>query len=808
MLHQRLRGRGRSSFSPALLFLVTWLACWHTVRGAEATDAEATDDARLWAPIGALVSEYCLDCHSGEAAEAGLALDAFEGAEDVGQGRDRWTRILEHVRFGAMPPEGERMPTDDERARFVEAVEELLEGAACDLEAKPAKVTVRRLNRAEYNNSIRDLFGLDMRPADDFPSDEVGDGFDNNGNVLSLPPLLFEKYIKAAEQVASAAILTPEEVPDVHLDRSADTLKVEGDHWVDSFVVYTLLPQTKVHTSFDVPIAGRYELKVRGEPANEPRRMVVAVSRPDGQRLGEFEVGKEKPEGSRGPVELELPEGELDVVFEIVEVSDDAKPMDDSFERGESRSGRSGWFLKKGQELPGTAFTLRKILLEGPIGFPTEAAPEFHRELIRTRPGDDRSVIDAAAENLQPFLARVFRSPVDEETARRYASLVQAMVERDLSFERGHEAAVAAALVSPRFLYRTELSPDDAAPGSEVPLNQYQIASRLSYFLWSSTPDDQLLQLAAEGQLSKPEVLEEQVGRMLADERAGALADNFAGQWLGLRNIDSFEVAPQLGVEFDDQLREAMKQETKLLFMDTVRNNRSVLDLLDSERTFLNERLAQHYGVEGVKGEEFRPVSVAEAGRKGILTHASVLTLTSNPNRTSPVKRGKWVLENILGSPPPDPPPGVPELEDAGESTAGLPIRRQLEIHRQNPTCASCHRSMDGLGFGLENFDAVGRWRTEEAGQPIDASGNMPDGTEFRGAAELVRLLRESAAAQFATRFSDRLMTFALGRQLTAADRCTIEEIVAAAEADGYRMHDLLMAIVQSDAFLKQTTPE
>lgn len=424
-----------------------------------------------------------------------------------------------------------------------------------------------------------------------------------------------------------------------------------------------------------------------------------------------------------------------------------------------------------------------------------------HYKLVKDRPGKKKGAADAARPGLKWLLRRAFRGPVDETTVDRYAELVAKAYRREENFERAMRVGVAAVLVSPRFLFRVELPPADGQAGQKVALDDYQLASRLSYFLWSSTPDERLLELADRSRLTDPEILTCEVMRMLADEKSHRLADNFAAQWLGLRNLETVEPDPSQFGDFDAELRASMMQETRLTFLDMLGNNLSVLDLLDSEQTFLNQSLATLYGIPNVSGPEFRRVSLVGTDRRGILTQASILTLTSNPTRTSPVKRGKWILENVLGTPPPEAPPGVPVLEESGKSDPTASIREQLELHRADPGCASCHTVMDALGFGFENFDAIGKYRNSEGLKTIDASGELPGGVPFDGAIELVKILRAKHGEHFVKTTTARLLTFAFGRELRFEDRCVLDEIVAAAKEKNYRFCDLVTEVVLSPLF-------
>ncbi|NND97108.1 MAG: DUF1592 domain-containing protein, partial [Pirellulaceae bacterium] len=452
-------------------------------------------------------------------------------------------------------------------------------------------------------------------------------------------------------------------------------------------------------------------------------------------------------------------------------------------------------------------FMLRKAGVEGPTKIPQHLLPPHQNKILRRhaqlRDGRWRDVEVSAIESLTPFLRQVFRSPVTKEEVKPYAQLVVQACDRGQSYYRGMQVAITAALVSPRFLFRIETPPENWKPSGEdgaVALTQHQLATRLSYFLWSSTPDEQLLHDADQNRLSG-KTLQEHVRRMLADPKSEALATQFAAQWLGLRNLEQHEAdTNDTFTQFDPELMKSMSRETELLFAEIVRGNKPITELLTADYTFVNSDLAKHYGIDH-DSSEFQRVSLQGTPRRGILSHASVLTLTSNSTRTSPVKRGKWILENVLGTPPPDPPANVPELEETKTADDNASLRVQLELHRESPTCASCHRVMDQLGFGLENFDAIGRYRTQENSLPVDASGVLPGGREFDGSVELVEVLGRTERDAFAKTAFQRLLTFALGRELSPSDRCVVDDLVGQAKANDYRLVDLIMAVVESRPF-------
>jgi hypothetical protein len=597
------------------------------------------------------VKRYCLDCHSGADAERGISLDKYRTTVAVLKDQATWAKVLKMISAHKMPPEGSSRPKDKE----VEVVKAWLEAALGRVDradpADPGRVTIRRLNRAEYTNTVRDLLGVEFNGSADFPSDDVGYGFDSIGDVLTLPPLLMEKYLDAAEQIAAKAI---------------------------------------------------------------------AADKPDGN---------------------------------------------------------------------------------------PQRYPESHRSIFFVAPGGKLSPDAAAQQILRRLATRAYRRPVTDRELTRLMKLAST-AEVGGSFEAGIQLALQAILVSPHFLFRVELDPLAGGAAKVRMLNEYELASRLSYFLWSSMPDDELFDLAAHGKLR--ENLELQMRRMLSGAKSRALVENFAGQWLQLRNLDMASPDKNQFPAFDDDLRRAMRTESELFFAAMVREDRSVLELLEADYTYVNARLARHYGLHGIEGDQFRRVSLRMDGgseaveaRGGVLTQAAVLTVTSNPTRTSPVKRGKWVLENILGTPPPDPPPNVPMLQDDANAVRGGSVRQRMEQHRKDPNCAVCHKEMDALGFALENFDAVGAWRTKDGNFPIDASAELPDGRSFKGPRGLKAILR-SNAEPFVHCLSEKLLTYAIGRGVESSDQSAVDGIVAAAKAGNYKFSTLVLAIIRSDPFQKR----
>ena len=610
--------------------------------------------------VAPLFEKYCLDCHDAAAAEGGVVLDVFRDEVLEQERRSLLLRVADNLRSESMPPEGEPRPDAGE----LETINRWLDAAiATDRQVRKG-VHVRRLNRAEYNNTIRDLIGLDLRPADEFPSDDVGYGFDNIAAVLSTSPILVEMYLAAAGMVVGEAFRAP---------------------------------------------------GIRERILNPPVDAIPITFR------------KFKP-----PVRTPR----VDKIFRAAPVTDDAE-------------------LKRQQRI---------------------------------------------YDILRGFADRAFRRPATHDELTRLLGIVLSAEKDGEGPESSIELALAAVLASPRFLFRPGMFDDSGQSGAPLPADDFDLASRLSYFLWSSMPDEQLFRLASQGTLRRAENLRAQVLRMLRDRKARALAENFASQWLQTRKLDEFTPDRNLFPGFDESLRSAMLEETRLFFATIQDEDRDVLEFLDADYTFVNDRLARHYGIPGIVGERFRRVSLSGTARGGVLTMASVLAATSNPTRTSPVKRGKWILENILGAPPSPPPSGVEALKEGrGEIKDGT-LRHRLERHRSDPSCASCHRRMDPLGFSLENFDAVGAWRMRDGEHPIDPSGILPGGRAFRGPVEL-RAVLVSRRHAFARCLTEKMLTYALGRGLERGDRRHVDRIVARLARDGYRFSALIVAIVESDSF-------
>ena len=733
--------------------------------GGHCLDAETFED------VQGVLGRYCIDCHSGSDAESGIAIDSYTATNARSTDRANWRRILRQLQGRAMPPNDADQPSEEERKLVEQWILDDALKVECVGPDRPGRVTIRRLNRQEYDNTIRDLFGIDLKLAKTFPSDDVGYGFDNIGDVLSVSPVLFERYIDAADEIVRTVIAST----DVE---AAPRRQFEGKRFPT---------RGQVTRDFTLEDAGEYVLRVRAwgdQAGNQACFMLVGL---DGKPLRKELVRNDRNRPTDFEVTLDLKQGkhQLGVAF-----------LNDFY----LKSGPQGKKLDRN-------LNVDSIELIGPLGILPDSLPEFHTRFFQP-PIDPRATVthqtEAIKKLLNPLASRAFRrraSITEVESLGRIFSLARRNGE---TVERSTQLAVAAILVSPSFLFRMEVDPE---PGEVRDLNDFELATRLSYFLWSSMPDDELFGAAARGELHTEEQLVQQARRMLKDDRVEALVENFAGQWLQLRGLEEVSPSQKQFPTFDNQLREAMLRETELFFRTIVSDNRSILDFLDADYTYVNDRLAKHYGISGVSGPDFKRVSLEGGRRGGLLGQASILTVTSDPTRTSPVKRGKWILENLFDAPPPEPPPNVPQLAESDSSQLTGSLREQMERHRADPACASCHKMMDPLGFGLENYNAIGAWRDRDGTIEIDATGELPSGQTFDGPQELRHLLLQRQD-DFRRCLSEKMLTFALGRGLEYYDACAVERIVNRLQADDDRFAIVVEEIVKSPAFRQRESGE
>jgi hypothetical protein len=733
--------------------------------------------------VAPFLKQYCADCHAGEAAEGGLNVEKYTSVATTKADLKHWQSIRTYVGGRIMPPADTTQPKQAESNAFLAWIDTHLLALDCDSPKAPAQVTVRRLNRTEYNNTIRDLFGIDFEPADDFPSDDIGYGFDNIADVLSLPPILLEKYLNAAEQVTLRAIVTRETATPVKERFQGGRLRVSTNQRLRGSDVASLSSTSHVDAEHRFEDAGEYVVRIRAhadQAGDEPAKMKLSI---DGKEQHIFDVSNENRAGENFEQRITLEPGKRRITAAFI--NDYYEPNNPN-PRRRDRNLFVHW-----------------IEVEGPLDISGQFDKPSHKRIIpySPQPGQEKR---AAAEMLRAFVRKAYRRPPTDSEIQRLVSLVEMVRGHGDSFERGMQLAVQAVLVSPHFIFRVERDPTKAEAGKAYRLSDHELAARLSYFLWSSTPDDELSRLADQGKLHDLAVLDTQVNRMLRDERSQALVENFGSQWLTLRALDGTAPDPQVFRDYSPDLKADMRRETELFFAHIMREDRPLYDFLDADYTFVNERLAKHYGMSGVSGGEFRKVTLNDGRRGGIVTQGSFLTVTSNPQRTSPVKRGKWILEQLLGTPPPPPPPDVPELEASAKDHKNLSLREQMALHSENPSCANCHVLMDPLGLALENYNAVGSWRDRDGKHEVDARGELPSGEKFSGAKGLKEVLM-SKKKDFLRAFSEKMMTYALGRGLVFDDRCTIEEIVERVEDDGATFSRMVREVVRSDPFRMRT---
>lgn len=774
----------------------------------------ATEPPPATAPRPALIDRYCRQCHNDAARVAGLSLDDLrEGDLPRGAHLIAWEKVLRRTTLGEMPPRGQPQPAAADRAAFVAWVQSERDRYAT-AHPDPGPATLRRLNRVEYANAVRDLLALDVDFSRELPQDNSGYGFDNIADVLSVSPTLMDRYVAVAGKVARLATGLTSRRPSV----------TSYEPPRDGSVMNSGRPSYNERASDDLPLGSRgggaFPYYARQDGEYEISGWLNANTNNETDRLVEDKVSV-RVRLKAGPHVVGLsfrrriaPDETVQTVrndINKVPIPTDAPvplPLDFSVDGVRLQTvDVPSYRMSPRYAQRNFPRDVLQIDVAGPFSPTGAAATPSRARIFICRPASASAEPACARRIISALARRAYRRPVGPADIAPLMRVYGA--ERAASdFEHGVEAAVEAILVSPQFLFLVEPDPKDSVPGAVRRLTDLELASRLALFLWSSIPDETLLGLAERGQLRKPGVLDAQVTRMLADPRADALTRNFAGQWLYLRNLD--QQRPDISVfpTFDERLRSAMARETEMFFSDAVRNNRSALTFLAADYTFLNQRLAEHYGVGGVRGTAMRRVALdPSAHRGGLLGQASILTVTSYGNHTSVVKRGKWILDNLLAAPPPPPPPNVPALV-AEQDGRRLNAREQLELHRANPACASCHVRMDPLGFALESFDGIGAWRAAELGQPVDVSAVMPDGTRFSGLAGLqgVLLARKD---QFVGAFSERLLTYALGRGVDEQDAAAIRRITRAAAADDYRVQTVIRAVVASDPFqLKRTAPK
>jgi cytochrome c551/c552 len=787
------------------------------------TAGMALATATLWADQSpqAVMNQYCATCHNAKLKTGGLDLGKLD-LNNTAAGAETWEKVVRKLRAGMMPPAGAPRPERRVLDLLAGAIEDSLDRASV-ANPNPGRVPLHRMNRAEYANAIRDLLAVDVDAATLLPSDDSSNGFDNIANVLGVSPALLERYVSAAAKISRLAVGDPETAP---LDI---TYTVRGD-LSQASTLDGLPPGTRggALVKHNFPLDGEYLIKlslmklsfgqVFGEGA-EGQELEVTLN---GERVKLFQLGevpmffmKASPGQPAPPPALRQPDEERakmtpDIRLEF-KLNAKAGPqtigvafLQPSYEANEDlvhRPGASTFDPNIGMQYGyDTLPHLARVDIVGPYHATGSGDTPSRKRIFVCHPALPSEEISCARQIIANLVRRAFRRAPSDADLESLLGFYQQERNKGGNFEAGIEFALRRILADPEFVFRFEPSPANIAPGQSYRISDTELASRLSFFLWSSIPDDELLKLAAESKLHEPAVLERETLRMLADPRSAALADNFAGQWLYLRELKSSNPDGREYPDFDDNLRQAFQRETEMLFESVLREDRSVLDLLDANYTFVNERLAKHYGIANVYGPDFRRVPAPSDERRGLLGQGSMLLVTSNANRTSPVQRGKWILENLLGSPPPLPPPNVPPLKENTTDAAATSVRDRMEAHRSNPACAGCHKIMDPIGLALENFDGVGHWRAMDSGFKIDASGQLVDGTRVDGPASLRRALLDRKDA-FVGTLAEKLLMYGVGRETKYYDMPVVRAIMKDAALDRYRFSELILGIVRSAPF-------
>jgi mono/diheme cytochrome c family protein len=748
-----------------------------------------------------LVGKYCVTCHNDRLKTGDLSLQHLDLA-DVPNHAAVWEKVTRKLRSGEMPPPSVRSRPDPNSAAALVAYLESTIDAAAAAHPNPGRAPVHRLNRAEYSNAIRDLLAVDVRPGDWLPVDDSGYGFDNIAAVLSTSPALLERYMSAAHKVSRLAVgdLHIKPVEEIYQAKRDPNKGSRNEQLSDDLPFDSRAGMSVAHY---FPVDAEYVFRIRfvgvqqgGEEAEaDPYQLRVPV------KAGLHTIGVTSPRENLKP-EREAPPGGGPgggggAGAGLVEIP---SPVDLRLD-----GARLHRF-----DVRAAAPDVSTLIVGGPYNPTSRGETASRRAIFVCHPERPAQEAGCARTILTSLARRAFRRPTTTADIQPLFEFYQrARSQRGdeaADFESGIQTAIEALLVSPEFLFRIESDPARAQINTAHRISDLELASRLSFFLWSTMPDSELLDLAERGALQDPKVLERQVRRMLDDPRADALVSNFVGQWLQLRNVDTVRPDPVI-FPFDEALRRSFFTETSLFVSSIFREDRSLLELLSADYTFVNQRLAEHYGMPRVYGSQFRRVTVSDVNRRGLLGQGSMLMVTSYPNRTSVVQRGKWVLESLLGNPPPPPPPDVPELKAAPHGKL-LSMREQMQVHRTNAVCAACHARMDPIGFALENYDAVGRWRSEDAGAPIDASGTLPDGTTFDGPAGLSRLLLTRYRDDFVRTATEKLLTFALGRGVEYYDYPAVRAIARDAARDNYRISSWVLSVVKSVPFQMRRTSE
>ncbi|MCH2211004.1 MAG: DUF1592 domain-containing protein [Fuerstiella sp.] len=782
-----------------------------------------------------LIRTHCVDCHNPTKSSGDLDLQTLstQGLRSFDVNREAWERVVAKMTTGEMPPPEVTGPSGSEVVHATKWLKAEFLRQDRAIQPQAGRVTVRRLNRAEYTNTVRDLLGVNIRPAEDFPPDQSAFGFDNISDALRLSPVLMEKYLNAAERVITTALFGPKEhkpsvthypLP-VRINLRRGTQSVPQD--LPNYDLTGLSTVHAAHVVHHFPVEAEYDFRIvlngHRPTQSEPAHPALFI---DGVCTKEFEIDATDLEGQVVETRLRVTAGEHLLSATYLKMYHGLPP---NFHGPEPSKRPPGPLLTGGDRLNeqdieilrklGTTIKtdmsvetridnrFESIDIGGPFNQQTAASPAALKRVYVYGSVEHGHTAKCARVILTDFASRAFRRPAATEEVDRFLRLFKLVEHQGDSFEKAIATALQAILVSPHFLFRIEHDRKPSDGRSFMPVSDYELASRLSYFIWSSMPDTKLLQSAADSSLRRPDILEAQVRRMLRDPKSRALVENFAGQWLQFRNIDIVRPDPEQFATFEESLRHSMKRETARFLEEIIREDRSVLEILNADYTFVDERLARFYGFEGIHGPGYQRVDVSNTRRGGgILSHGSILTLTSYSTRTSPVLRGKWILETLLNDPPPPPPPSVPALDESkvGKSVS---LRQELEEHRNNPTCAGCHARLDPLGFSLEHFNAIGEWRDLDGKEPVDASGTLPSGLTFQGHAQLKQILMDDRDS-FVDGLAEKLLIYALGRGLQRHDRPALAKISESLPAADYRFSELVLGIVNSLPFQMRNVAE
>ncbi|QJE94684.1 DUF1592 domain-containing protein [Luteolibacter luteus] len=731
-------------------------------------------DTRWEKEVLPLVETYCYDCHGDGIKKGELAIDKYDSISEMQQHREVWKRVRDHLKHQLMPPIDEDQPTADERKKILAWIDDAVFPVDPN-HPDPGRVTLRRLNRVEYQNTLRDLLGVNVNVMDLIPPDDSGYGFDNIGDVLTLSPAHLERYLEAARVSLDKAVI-PGEMPPPETDLPGKDLKGDGQRSEDG---HYLFKSGEAKTVFKPQRAGSYRVTITASGTFGADVAPLMELRIDGKKLKDWSVGArmDKPEEYSEEIRIEKDEPvELTAAF-----------MNDYWDENYPDRSRRDRNLM-----------VNAMRITGPLDGPAPEKPQSHKRIyLERKPGErDDSY---ALRVLNGFARRAFRRPTMEGEVKRYLQLVALAKSQGEGIEHGIRLALEAMLVSPSFLFREEPQPEPDKADKIHQIDEHVLATRLSYFFWSTMPDQKLMELASRGELRKN--LDSEIDRLINDDRSRQFVSNFTGQWLRLRDIPSTRPQEKMFPKFNGKVRDAMRRETEMFFGYIVKEGLPIDSLLDADFTFLNETLANYYGIPGVEGDKFRKVTHTDSHRRGIMGQGSFQLLTSYPLRTSPVLRGKYVLENLLDTAPPPPPPNVPQLEPPSHKGDQRSLREQLEKHREDPSCASCHALMDPIGFALENFDAAGAWRDQENGKDLDTAGKLITGREIHGVDDLRKALVQDHKEEFYRSVATKMLTYALGRGLDWYDKPALDRIVSDTEKAGGNSRALVRAVIDSVPF-------